>query len=381
MMFTPSKILVLTALIFYQSTLTALPQQHQIERKESKRTSFKKIIAGDSLYAIMKKEGFSPSEINQILRIDLPFKDMTLSQGQIYQVSQVQQRKQIKFYQLPSSQTLTLWRDDKRAGAHFKEDDFLIQVTESQGIVNGSILSSIEKASGSLQIAYRFLDAFAFDFDLQSRVQKGAPFELRFERKYDGDYFVGFGELLEASIVIQDEQHQRSFLKFPVGGGSFINPLVAQTDRPFFSPVNYIKISSGFNPRRQHPITKKRTPHYGVDFELDTGEPVLSIAEGEVLRMGKNRAAGLYLVIAHDDGFESYYNHLSQIDPSVKQGDLVFSGQKIGEIGCTGYCTKPHLHFALKRAGRYLDPIKYIRSYPYHSKDLVAQFVEEKQLL
>lgn len=368
-------------MLFTYVSLETSAKQQQIEHKVSKSSSFKKVLAGESLYSIMKREGFEPEEINQILRIDLPLDELTLAQGQIFKKTKSQNFLELKFYQLPSNQVLALWRDKERAGAHFREDRLNIQNEQASGRVDGSILSNIEKSTGSLQLGYRFLDAFAFDMNLQKILSRGDRFELTFEKKFDEGQFIGFGEILEAAVILQDDVHRRHFVKFPFGGGTFVDPLLGQSNRNFFSPVNYVKISSGFNPRRRHPITKRLTPHHGVDFELETGEPVLSVADGQVIRMGKNRAAGLYVVIAHDDGFESFYNHLSRIEANLKKNDIVFSGQRIGEVGCSGYCTKPHLHFALKRAGKYLNPVQYMRSYPYQSKELVAQFIEEKQLL
>ena len=111
-------------------------------------------------------------------------------------------------------------------------------------------------------------------------------------------------------------------------------------DKPLYSPVAYQHYSSLFKPRRFHPIKKRRQAHLGLDFELPAGHAVYTVQSGRVLRTGKNRAAGNFVVVRHQSGLESYYNHLQSISPEVKKGRQVFNGQKLGTIGCTGYCTK-----------------------------------------
>ena len=48
------------------------------------------------------------------------------------------------------------------------------------------------------------------------------------------------------------------------------------------------------------------------------------------------------------------YAHCSQLE--VKKGDYINQGQEIGKVGATGKVTGPHLHFEIRRNGRYIDP-------------------------
>jgi murein DD-endopeptidase MepM/ murein hydrolase activator NlpD len=67
---------------------------------------------------------------------------------------------------------------------------------------------------------------------------------------------------------------------------------------------------------------------------------------------------GLYVTIAHPDGSETLYAHMSSI--AVVQGQAVSQGDVIGYVGCTGYCTGNHLHFELIIDGRQVDPLLYL---------------------
>jgi len=89
--------------------------------------------------------------------------------------------------------------------------------------------------------------------------------------------------------------------------------------------------------------------------------------------MGKTRAAGKYVVIKHSKTYTSYFNHMSEIDNSLHVGKNVPAGVRLGAIGCTGYCTLPHLHFAVKKNGRFVDPGPLVRSYPFEYRQLFEQ--------
>lgn len=89
------------------------------------------------------------------------------------------------------------------------------------------------------------------------------------------------------------------------------------------------------------------------------GAPVVAAASGTVV-LGSNLDWGLgtYLIIRHTDGSETVYAHLSSI--YVGQGQAVAQGEQIGSVGCSGYCTGPHLHFELWIGGSPVDPLAYL---------------------
>jgi murein DD-endopeptidase MepM/ murein hydrolase activator NlpD len=77
--------------------------------------------------------------------------------------------------------------------------------------------------------------------------------------------------------------------------------------------------------------------------------------DGKVSSTGINATYGKFIILSHDNGYQSMYAHLSAF--SVKQGDYVNQGGKIGEVGNTGYSTGPHLHFAVYKNGRAINPL------------------------
>ena len=111
-------------------------------------------------------------------------------------------------------------------------------------------------------------------------------------------------------------------------------------------------ITSGFG-ERFHPILQRETLHAGIDLRANY-EVVNSIANGIISEEGYDSRAGNYIVIQHGNGIESIYCHLRKF--FRKPGDLVFAGDSIAISGATGEVTAPHLHFAIKKDGKFIDP-------------------------
>ncbi|MEU6370649.1 transglycosylase family protein [Streptomyces sp. NPDC046931] len=103
--------------------------------------------------------------------------------------------------------------------------------------------------------------------------------------------------------------------------------------------------------------------HTGVDFPVPTGSSVKAVAAGQVVSAGWGGSFGYQVVIRHADGRYTQYAHLSAI--SVKDGQSVVAGQRIGRSGSTGNSTGPHLHFEVRTGpefGSDIDPIAYLRA-------------------
>ena len=125
-------------------------------------------------------------------------------------------------------------------------------------------------------------------------------------------------------------------------------------------------VTSGFNPHRLHPLLHTVRPHNGVDLAVAAGTPVYAAKDGVVDRAEWNNGSGNYIALTHaNDGntsVESSYSHLSRYAAGIKPGVEVSKGQLIGYVGSTGWSTGPHLHFAIRLNGVFVDPVKYLAS-------------------
>lgn len=94
--------------------------------------------------------------------------------------------------------------------------------------------------------------------------------------------------------------------------------------------------------------------HAGIDFAMPMGTPVYSIGSGKVTYAGSMGGYGLTVKVMHSKGVESRYSHMSKI--SVKNGQTVREGTKVGEVGSTGSSTGAHLDFGILVNGTHTNP-------------------------
>src|SRR5690606_17174933 len=106
---------------------------------------------------------------------------------------------------------------------------------------------------------------------------------------------------------------------------------------------------------RFHPVLKYVKAHNGVDYRAAVGTPVWAVADGTVTRSGYDPANGHAVCLRHMNGFETCYIHLSK--RMVRPGQRVHQKDVIALTGNTGRSTGPHLHYALKRHGGYVNPL------------------------
>lgn len=103
--------------------------------------------------------------------------------------------------------------------------------------------------------------------------------------------------------------------------------------------------------------------HEGVDISgTGHGSPIYAANDGIVEASRYHSINGNYIVINHNNGYYSIYAHLAKL--SVKEGEIVTIGQKIGTMGSTGFSTGPHLHFGIYkgyplRGGTTMNPMRF----------------------
>jgi len=125
-------------------------------------------------------------------------------------------------------------------------------------------------------------------------------------------------------------------------------------------PIQSTRINDRFG-LRYHPILKKSTMHYGIDFKAAVGTAVYATADGVVEFAGYNEGSGYgHMVrLTHNLGFKTYYAHLQKVLVSPKQ--FVHKGQKIGLSGNSGRSTGPHLHYEVRHLYTALDPEPFMK--------------------
>ena len=126
---------------------------------------------------------------------------------------------------------------------------------------------------------------------------------------------------------------------------------------PTQQPVTDGILGSAFG-WRIDPFTSGSALHTGMDFQAETGTPILAAAGGVVVVNEFHSGYGNMVEIDHGNELITRYAHASAV--FVKKGDLVKRGQKIAAVGTTGRSTGAHLHFEVLVQGVPQDPQKFL---------------------
>lgn len=120
--------------------------------------------------------------------------------------------------------------------------------------------------------------------------------------------------------------------------------------------------TSAFGPRKD-PFTKRTAFHGGVDLAGRRNSAIVATADGTVSFVGTRSGYGRVIEIDHEHGIKTRYAHLANY--SVKRGQIIAKGEKIGGMGSSGRSTSTHLHYEVIFQGRTKDPEKFIKAGRY----------------
>ena len=100
--------------------------------------------------------------------------------------------------------------------------------------------------------------------------------------------------------------------------------------------------------------------HTGLDFPAPHGRNVRAARAGRVIGAGYDPGGyGNVVHIAHGSGITTFYAHLNRV--TVRRGEGVVAGERVGTVGSTGFSSGPHLHFEVRLRGAMLDPLTGLR--------------------
>lgn len=167
-------------------------------------------------------------------------------------------------------------------------------------------------------------------------------------------------------VINYVERVSKEVLKEPieqvVTRGSHYIPSVGSTTSWGWPTESGWTISSPYA-WRINPISGRRELHDAIDIAgTGHGSPIYAANNGTVVEAGYKYINGNYVVINHNNGYYTYYGHMSKI--LVKKGQVVARGQQIGKVGQTGWATGPHVHFGIWTGypyygGRSHNPLNY----------------------
>jgi murein DD-endopeptidase MepM/ murein hydrolase activator NlpD len=232
------------------------------------------------------------------------------------------------------------------------------------GVIESSLFGAMTQAGESEDLALRLANVFAYDIDFTRDLRSGDEFKAVIVKKSREGSFVGYGDLLAASFTNQGQTFYAYRYTDKKGNSAYYDQNGRPLRKAFLkSPLPFTRISSGYTMSRLHPILNYRRPHQGIDYSAPTGTPISSVADGVITQVGTNGSQGRYVVVAHSNGYETIYNHMSKFAKASKKGARVKQGAIIGYVGSSGLSTGPHLDFRMKQNGKLVNPLK-IKSMP-----------------
>jgi murein DD-endopeptidase MepM/ murein hydrolase activator NlpD len=231
------------------------------------------------------------------------------------------------------------------------------EVARVEVAVASSLYESLQATGQDPGLAVLAADVLAWDVDFYQDVRNGDALRVLVERVTADGRFLRWGEVLAAEYEGAATGRKRLFrYTDPAGQTSYFDEDGVGARRGFLrSPLRYAHLTSRFGNRR-HPVLGYTRAHEGIDYRAPTGTPVRAVGDGSVRLAGWNAGCGKTVILRHRNGYETVYCHLSGI--AVSAGKVVAQKDVVGWVGATGLSTGPHLHYAVRHGGRYVNPLQ-----------------------
>jgi len=257
-------------------------------------------------------------------------------------------------YALDEARYLFVRQEGSGLTAEIQQREIFSEPAEAEGVIQSSLFLAGKQAGLSDAMVMKLANIFGWDIDFVLDIRKGDRFMLVYEKIYREGAFLKDGNILAATFINQGERFQAIYFKEGDVAGYFA-PDGRNMRKAFLrAPLNFSYISSGFNPRRMHPVLKRIRAHNGIDYYAPRGTPVYSAGDGTVSRSAYSNANGHHVFVQHANSIETKYLHFT--NRAVKKGQKVKQGQTIGYVGSTGLATGPHLHYEFVVNGVHRNP-------------------------
>ena len=255
--------------------------------------------------------------------------------------------------------TLSVARAGDGYAVDYIENPFEVEVGATRARIDSSLFAAGRAAGlGSETIMVLANEIFGWDIDFALDIRRGDEFAVVYQRKFQDGRYVRDGRVLAAEFVNQGRVHRAVWFESADGSvRGYFTPEGRGMRKAFLrAPLDFTRISSGFNPRRLHPISGRVRAHRGVDYAAPTGTPIWAAGDGRIQFAGRKGGYGNTVIIDHGRGVSTLYAHMSRFGRATRAGTRVAQGQVIGYVGSTGASTGPHLHYEYLVGGQHRNP-------------------------
>jgi murein DD-endopeptidase MepM/ murein hydrolase activator NlpD len=320
------------------------------------------IASGDSFGLILEKNNlFYPKIYDIVQEAKKVFDIRKINIGRPYTIlsSKDSLNKPLIFIYQPNPIDYIVVSLGDSLWAEKKQKEVKLVEFEAMGTIKSSLSETMQELKLSPLLSNELSEIYAWNIDF-FRLEKGDNFKILYTSKYvDDSVYIGLNRIHNAYFEHRGKpfyaiEFQTDSIK---GMYEYFDDKGKNLRRAFLlSPVQFSRISSRYNLRRKIAYYGKVKPHYGTDFAAPIGTPIRSTAAGRVVKSGYTRANGYYVTVSHNATYSTQYLHMRK--RGLKVGTYVEQGDKIGEIGMTGFTSGPHVCYRFWKNGRQVDPLK-----------------------
>ncbi len=320
------------------------------------------IDRGDSFGVILEKnELYYPKIFNIVNEVKKVFDIRRVNVGRPYTIlySKDSIRKPEYFIYQPSSIDYLVVSLGDSIYAEKRQKEVKLVEYEASGVIKSSLSETMQELGLSPLITNELSEIYAWNIDF-FRLEKGDNFKILYTSKFiDDSIYIGLNRVHNAYFEHRGKpfyaiEYETDSIR---GITEYFDENGKNLRRAFLlSPVQFSRISSRYNLRRKIAYYGRVKPHYGTDFAAPVGTDIRATASGRVEKSGYTRANGYYIKIKHNATYSTQYLHMRK--KGLKVGTQVKQGDKIGEVGMTGYTSGPHVCYRFWKNGKQVDPLK-----------------------
>ena len=234
-----------------------------------------------------------------------------------------------------------------------------IRELEAKGVIESSLYETMINNGYNEQLSYYLSDIYAWTIDF-FRLQKGDKFKVLYQERFvDDTVSIGISKILAASFehkgkIIEAYEFKVDSVK---GITDYFDDDAKNLRRAFLkAPVSFGRVSSRYNLKRKISFYGRVKPHKGTDFAAAVGTPIMTTADGRVVKSSYSKGNGNYVTVKHNNTYSTQYLHMRR--RKVKVGQYVKQGDVIGWVGMTGFTSGPHVCYRFWKNGIQVDPFK-----------------------
>ena len=323
----------------------------------------KKIKSGDTFGDILEGVGIDYPEIYEALQKtkgDVNFKKLQIGKPYtlIFSKDTLRSLKAFVYHPSVEGYSFIQLKDSVFGETIVKPKSY--KEMEASGIIDNSLYLTLEEQNMNPLLTYYLSDIYAWTIDF-FRLEKGDRFKVIYTESFvDDTISVGISRIKAAYFLHRgNEQYAFEYETDSIKGiVEYLDQDAKNLRRAFLqSPIKFGRVSSRYNLRRRIAYYGNRIrPHKGTDFAAPIGTPILSTANGVIVKSSYTRANGRYVTVKHNNTYSTQYLHMQK--SNVRVGQQIEQGDVIGWVGMTGNTSGPHVCYRFWKNGLQVDPFK-----------------------